>query len=74
MGNFISLWVCGGDTSISKQKRAPGETKSTATMTTATSDFYLTFPSNACTSVYPNNGPSGFKDTLPNVYELHGDE
>ena len=43
-------------------------------MTTPTSDFYLTLPSNASTSVYPNNGPSGFKVTLPNVYELHGDE
>ena len=38
------------------------------------SDFYLTLPSNASTSVYANNGPSGFKVTLPNVYELHGDE
>ena len=74
MGNFISLWVCGSDTSISKHKRAPGETTPTATMTTPTSDFYLTLPSNASTSVYPNNGPSGFKVTLPNVYELHGDE
>ena len=43
-------------------------------MTTPTSDFYLTLPSNASTSVYPNNGPSGFKVALPNVYELHGDE
>ena len=38
-------------------------------MTTPTSHFY-----NASTSVYPKNGPSGFKVTLPNVYELHGDE
>ena len=45
-----------------------------ATMTTPTSDFYLTLLSNASTSVYPKNGPSGFKVTLPNVYELHGDE
>ena len=43
-------------------------------MTTPTSDFYLTFPSNASTSVYPMNGPSGFKVALPNVHELHGDE
>ena len=43
-------------------------------MTTPTSDFYLTLPSNANTSVYPNNGPSGFKFTLPNIYELHGNE
>ena len=43
-------------------------------MTTPTFDFYLKLPSNASTSVYPNNGPSGFKVTLPNVYELHGDE
>ena len=66
-GNFISLWVCGGDTSISKQKTA-------SEMTTPTSDFYLTLPSNASTSMYPKNGPSGFKVALPNVYELHGDE
>ena len=39
-----------------------------------TSDFYLTLPSNASTSMYPKNGPSGFKVALPNVYELHGDE
>ena len=43
-------------------------------MTTPTSDFYLTLPSNASTSMYPKNGPSGFKVALPNVYELHGDE
>ena len=42
------------------------------TMTTPTSDFYLTLPSNASSSVYPNNGPSRFKVALPNVYELHG--
>ena len=44
------------------------------TMTTPISDFYLTLTSNASTSVYPNDGPSGFKVTLPNVYVLHGDE
>ena len=43
-------------------------------MTTPTSDFYLTLPSNASTSMYPKNGPSGFKVALPNVYELHGDD
>ena len=43
-------------------------------MTTPTSDFYLTLLSNASTSMYPKNGPSGFKVALPNVYELHGDE
>ena len=43
-------------------------------MTAPTSDFYLTLPSNASTSVYPKNGPSGFKVALPNVHELHGDE
>ena len=43
-------------------------------MTTPTSDFYLTLPSNASTSVYPNNGHSGFKVTLLNGHELHGDK
>ena len=43
-------------------------------MTAPTSDFYLTLPSNASTSVYPKNGPSGIKVALPNVHELHGDE
>ena len=43
-------------------------------MTTPTSDFYLTLPSNAGISVYAKNGPSGFKVALPDVHELHGDE
>ena len=43
-------------------------------MTTPTSDFYLTLPSNVSTSVYPMNGPSGFKVALPNVHKVHGDE
>ena len=55
---------------ISKQKRASGDTLTI--MTAPTSDFYLTLPSNASTSVYPNNGPSGFKVALPNVHELQG--
>ena len=72
-----TLWIFAtGSTSPchSKQKRESGETTPPTTMTTPTSDFYLTLQSNASTYVYPNNGPSGFKVTLLNIYKLHGDD
>ena len=43
-------------------------------MTSSQSDFYFHLQSNASTNINPNNGPSGFKVVLLNLYELNSDE